>query len=740
MNNEYIDFLKNKKIYFDDFGFEIDINKLNPMLFDFQKVLVQWSLKKGRCALFCECGLGKTIMQLEWAKKIIEKEKKSILILAPLAVSLQTKNEGEKFGYEVNIIKNNKVKEQTINITNYEQIDNIDINDYCGIVLDESSILKNFTGVYKTKITDKCAGLSYKLCCTATPSPNDILEIGNHSNFLDIMPANEMISRFFINDTMHFGSYRLKNHSVNDFYEWLSEWSLCVTLPSDVGFPNDGFILPKLNIQNLKLYVDENPMDGQLFNNFIVNATSFSKELKNTKELRLNKVIELVNNSDKQFIIWCKLNDECDYLKIKVKDCREVRGSDKIEVKERNLFDFANAKYRVLITKNKIAQFGMNFQNCNNQIFASYDFSFESLYQSIRRSYRFGQRKEVNIYLISTNTMSNVIKEIEKKQETHVDFQNHLSILMKSNIVNNKKRVLTMDYEKQIKEGKDYKIYYGDCIEETKSIEDNSIGFSIFSPPFSSLYIYSDSIRDMGNNMDDTSFFEQFNFLIPELKRILIPERLIAVHCKNLVNYMNTNGKSGIRDFRGEIIRTFVNNDFSFHSEVTIWKDPVIEMQRTKAHGLLYKQVRKDSSFSRTGLAEYLLLFRKWKDSTNEHLVKPINEKTFDNFPLDIWQKWASPVWMDIQQTNVLNIQLAKDNKDEKHICPLQLDLIERAILLWSNEDDKVFSPFMGIGSEGYIALKLNRRFVGIELKDSYFRQATSNLESMNKIKNQLEF
>lgn len=275
----------------------------------------------------------------------------------------------------------------------------------------------------------------------------------------------------------------------------------------------------------------------------------------------------------------------------------------------------------------------------------------------------------------------------------------------------------------------DYHIINGDSCEEIKKLSDNSMDFSIFSPPFSNLYIYSDSIRDMGNSANDNEFFNQFDFLIPEIKRIMRPGRLVAVHCKNLVNYMNTSGMSGQRDFRGDIIRAFTKAGFSFHSEVTIWKDPVIEMQRTKAHGLLYKQLRNDSSFTRQGMAEFLVIFRKWSNENTVHLEVPIDWKTNENFNLDLWQRWASPVWMDIRQTNVLNIKEARENADEKHICPLQLDVIERAVHLWSNPGEMVFSPFAGIGSEGYMSIKCKRKFTGIELKESYFNQMAKNIK-----------
>lgn len=273
--------------------------------------------------------------------------------------------------------------------------------------------------------------------------------------------------------------------------------------------------------------------------------------------------------------------------------------------------------------------------------------------------------------------------------------------------------------------GDRYTAFHGDCVEVVKQLPTASVGFSVYSPPFGDLFIYSDSERDMGNSSSDGQFFAHYDFLVGEIARVTKPGRLTAVHCSDLPYRKWKDGKLGIKDFSGDIIRVHEKHGFTLHSRVTIWKCPVVEMTRTKALGLLYKQLQKDSSKSRTGMPDYLLVFRN--DGEN---AEPI-EHTPGEFPVDQWQQWASPVWMDIQQTNTLNVRVAKDDKDEKHLCPLQLDLIERAVILWSNPGDVVLSPFMGIGSEGYVATKLKRKFVGVELKEAYWRQACKHLDSV---------
>lgn len=272
-----------------------------------------------------------------------------------------------------------------------------------------------------------------------------------------------------------------------------------------------------------------------------------------------------------------------------------------------------------------------------------------------------------------------------------------------------------------------YSLYQGDCVEVLKGIPNNSIHYSIFSPPFASLYTYSNSDRDMGNCKKDSQFYEQFKFLIKELYRVLIPGRLISFHCMNLPMMKSRDGVIGLKDFRGELIKLFTDEGFIFHSEVCIWKNPVTEMQRTKALGLLHKQIKKDSSMCRQGIPDYLITVRKVGENP-ERITH-----TDESFPVDLWQKYASPVWMDIKQSNTLQRNSARDEKDERHICPLQLDVIERGVELWTNPGDIVLDPFNGIGSTVYQSLLMGRRGLGIELKDSYFKQSVLNCQNIMK-------
>lgn len=726
--DEYKEFLKGKKTKKTESGFSIETNELNPVLFDFQKICVKRALEAGKFALFEDCGLGKTIQQLEWAKQIILKCNVSVLVLAPLAVIGQTIKEGQKFGYSVNEINDMDDYDNNndhIYITNYDNLDNIDVSFFGGVILDESSILKNFAGKTRNAIIDRFRNTPYKLACTATPSPNDTTEICNHAEFLDVMSRNEMLAMYFVHDGGSTSEWRLKGHAEQSFWDFVSTWAVMLNKPSDIGYNDNGYNLPPLNVIE-EMVITPKRDNGMLFNETAVSATDYHKELRATYQLRLDKVAEIVKNSNDNFIIWIGHDDEGKYLRSLLPDAVEVKGSDTKEYKKDKLLGFGKGEFRILITKLKIAQFGLNYQNCHNQIYASLDFSFEATYQGIRRSYRFGQDKPVNIYLVTTDTMTNVKSSFEKKQALFKEMQKSMTEAMNRNI-NKSITLKKMETESRYNSDK-CDIRLGDCVQLIREVESESIGFSIFSPPFAELYTYSDKLEDMGNSKDYNEFFTAFKFLVKELYRVMWSGRNVAVHCMDLPIQKGKEGYIGLRDFSGMILQAFQEVGFIYHSRVTIWKNPVTEMQRTKALGLLHKQVKKDAAMSRVGIPDYLMIFRK----EGEH-----NHPVHCNISVGTWQKYASPVWMDIDYSNTLNASKGRDEKDEKHICPLQLETIERAITLWSNEGDRVLTPFLGIGSEVYTAIKLNRFGVGFELKESYYNEAVKNCKSMECKMNQ---
>jgi len=722
----YEQFLQSKRKSAIISGFHVELTALNYRLFEFQKFIVQRALLAGKYAIFADCGLGKTLMQLEWARLVGLHTGKPVLILAPLAVSGQTIQEGIKFG--ISVIKYDG-SDAPIQISNYEQLSNINADIFGGIVLDESSILKNFEGETKKLILQLFAKTPYKLCATATPSPNDVMELGNHAEFLGVMSRNEMLAMFFVHSGGDTSKWRIKGHAIKHFYQFVGTWAIMLNNPRDIGFSMQGYDLPKLHIIEKQITT---PIRSEyaLFNDTAVSATNFNAELRATKTERLQEVAKIIaENPNENFIIWVKQNEEGETLRKLLPEAIEVRGSDTPEYKEKMLLSFANNEFRILITKTKIAAFGMNFQNCRNQIFASLDFSFEGLYQSIRRSYRFGQTNEVRIFLITTDTMQNVQKSINVKQKQFEIMQEEMSTAVNANM--NGEMMQNAIHDTTEINNDLYRIKCGDCVELIKDLQDNSVGFSVFSPPFAELYTYSSYAEDFGNCRDYKEFLTQFSYLVKELFRVVMTGRNVAVHCMDLPIQKGKEGYIGLRDFSGMILSAFEAAGFIYHSRITIWKNPVTEMQRTKALGLLHKQVKKDSTKSRVGIPDYVLVFRKDGDA-----ISPVEN---ESIPVDLWQKYASPIWYDIDYGNTLQgYRNGREEKDEKHICPLQLDTIERLIHLYTNERDTVLTPFMGIGSEVFQAVKMHRYGIGFELKESYFCQAAKNISSVAKSLNQL--
>jgi hypothetical protein len=526
----YEQFLDQKRVKIAPSGFEIAECDLNPALFPFQKYIVKKALHKGKYAVFADCGLGKTIMQLEWAHQVSIYTNRSVLILAPLAVSGQTIQEGEKFGIDVKKYTVGFAREAAIYITNYEQLDHIIQHDFSGVVLDESSILKNFTGAIKQKLISMFKDTEFKLCCTATPSPNDPEELGNHSEFLNVMNRNEMLAMYFIHDGGDTGTWKLKPHGHKYFWAWVSEWAVMLCDPADIGFPMEGYDLPELKLIESKIITKKRDGGSLFFNEMAVSATDFNQELRFTKIERLSEAADIANGRDENFIIWVKHNEEGEDLKKMIRGAVEVKGSDTTEYKEEMLLGFANNKFRALVTKTKIAMYGMNYQNCHNQIFPSLDFSFEGLYQAIRRSYRFGQKHPVNIWIITTDTMTNVIQTIHKKQKQFLEMQNEMNVSMNPETHRKEKEARVSETV----ETEMFTLKLGDCVQLIKEVPDESIGFSIFSPPFAELYTYSDELEDMGNSKDYSEFLFAFNFLVKDLYRVLWSGRNVAVHCMDL--------------------------------------------------------------------------------------------------------------------------------------------------------------------------------------------------------------
>lgn len=725
---DYEEFLKSKSFKVKECGF-VSSNDINPMLFPFQRDIVKWCLQKGKSAVFAGCGLGKTFIQLEVAKHICLETDGNVLILAPLAVASQTKEEGLKLGINVNVIESQADIQPGINITNYEKLQKFDVSDFVGVVADESSILKSYGGKIRTMIIEKFKDTAYKLACSATPSPNDYAELGNHVEFLGIMKRTEMLSSYFVHDSkpgQHHPDqkcgeekWRLKGHAVKAFWKFIASWAVMMQKPSDLGYEDGDFILPELRYHQVT----------------VKSSTPYAKTLQQTVRARSENVLQKVEAAKElvdgdKWLLWCGLNKEQDMLEKQFKgQCASIRGSTDIEKRLELEVDWRKGSMPIMISKPAVFGFGVNWQHCNKVIFIGLSHSFEEMYQAVRRCWRFGQPKPVDVYVITSESEGAVVKNIEKKEKKFQEMLQGMISATSEICSENLKATRTTqdDYLPEMKEGKNWKMYLGDCVTEMRKLEDESVHYSIFSPPFKNIFVYSNSDKDLGNSRDMDEFKAHMGFVCRELFRLIKPGRLLSFHCADIPAFKYKDGFAGLQDLPGMLIATFQEAGFIYHSRVTIYKSPVTEMYRTKTQGLLYKTLKQDSSISRQGLADYVITMRK-PGENQEPIAHP--EGTF---PLAAWQKYADPVWMDILQTDTLNNKSVREYEDEKHICPLQLGLIDRCLELWTNEDDLVLSPFAGIGSEGYTAVRKGRKFVGFELKKSYFDQACDYISQADR-------
>ena len=427
----YQEFLKTKELQTIQAGFDVDKDDLNPMMFNFQKDITVWALKKGRCAVLIGCGCGKTICQLEWANQIYKREQKNVLIVAPLSVVKQTAREAEKFSIDtpVTICRTQDDVKDGINITNYEMVDHFDAESFVAVVLDESSILKSFNSQTTIDFTRRFARIPYKLLCTATISPNDYTEIGTSCEFLGIMSRTEMLATYFIHDGGKTSEWRLKKAGKTKFWEWFATWAICFNNPSELGYEIDGYDLPKLNMHTI---ITESQIGEYEIVVKVAETLQERREArKESMEDRANKTKELVESDDSQWLVWVDYNDESTLIHKKIDGSVEVKGSDSPEYKADASINFANGDIKCLVSKPSIFGFGSNFQSCHNEIFCGLSDSYERFYQAIRRCWRFGQKHEVDVYIILSEKEVSILENIKKKEKQMIEMQSQMTSLMK---------------------------------------------------------------------------------------------------------------------------------------------------------------------------------------------------------------------------------------------------------------------------------------------------------------------
>lgn len=716
--SSYQRFLTSKRLSAPTAGIEINRSELHPGMFPFQRDVTTWALRKGRSAMFLDTGLGKSLCQIEWAR-ILNEQGYYVLIVAPLAVAKQTVREAAKWSSSIEYVREQAAitwATPTV-ITNYEHIQKFDMRQFGGIVLDESSILKSVDGKIRTRLIEMCKDVPYRLCCTATPAPNDISEIANHAEFLGLMSRAEMLAHFFVHDD---NGWRLKGHAAEPFYRWLAGWGMSVKSPSNLGYNDEGFDLPLLTITPHFVTTDWRP-DGMLFSVKLRGISERAQARKATIEPRVIESVKIIESEpDERWLVFCDTNDESAALK-KALNAVEVKGSDTLDYKERALLSFANGDTLRLVSKTSIAGFGLNFQICSRVLFCGLNDSEEKFYQGVRRVWRFGQKRPVTAHIVVSDAEYPIYENVMQKE--------HRAAEMSANLIQNvaayERAEITGElgeftYMTKDAQGINWRLLLGDSSERLKELPDASIDLSVFSPPFSTLYVYSNTERDLGNSRGDTEFFQHFGYVTSELLRLMRPGRNTCVHVAQLPLTKSTDGVIGMKDFRGSVIAHFISQGFIYHGEICIDKDPQAQAIRTHNKGLLFVQLKKDSSWLRSAFADYVLIFRKPGEN-----VTAIHPDITNND----WIEWARPIWYGIRESDTLQgMREAKEAQDERHICPLQLGTIERCIRLWSNPNETVLSPFVGIGSEGYESIRLGRKFVGIELKPSYFRVAVKNL------------
>lgn len=740
----YAEFLKSKNIANYHAGKEIALADVHPALFPFQRDVVRWAVGKGRAAIFLDTGLGKTFVQLEWARLCGEKT----LIIAPLSVARQTVREGTKIGIDVQYVRSQSDATAQICITNYEMIDNFDASQFGAVVLDESSILKSFDGVTRRKLIDIFRETKYRLACTATPAPNDQDEIGNHSEFLGVATVNEMRSMFFIHankvdylevgdgrqvKTKRSGSqgqeWRLKNHAAEKFYKWMASWAMSLRKPSDLGYNDKGYNLPPLTVSPVFVAVDYKPED-QLFFTGLKGIQDRHNVRRETIDARIGEVQKVIDDS--QWIIWCGLQSEADAIQKIIPDSVQAQGSDTPEYKAQAFEDFQDGKYKILITKPKIAGFGMNFQNAHNMLFFGLSDSWEAYYQCIRREWRFGQTEPVNVIIVLSEAEREIYENVMQKESVaknmSAELIKHVQKYEKEEIKMEAEQDAMFDYKTKTIQGDKWTAMLGDSCQRLKEIETDSVHLSVYSPPFADLYTYSASEMDLGNSRNWPEFFSHYTFIIEELLRVTLPGRLTCVHTSDIPAMAVKDGYIGMRDFPGAVIAAYEKGGWTFVGRAIVGKNPQAQAIRTKAQALLFATLKKDSSDSRPAILDQILIFKK--DGENAVPVRPVENGEMNN---ETWIDWASGIWTGIHESDTLQYTTARAADDEKHICPLQLGTIERCIKLYSNPGETVLTPFMGIGSEAYQAIRFGRRAIGIELKESYFNIAAKNLRDVEQ-------
>lgn len=810
--SKYMEFLKSKMAIAKDTGFEIAQEKLNPALLPHQKDIVQWALRGGRRAVFAQFGLGKTVMQIEFCKQVINKHGGKALIICPLGVKQEFAHDAVKIlGYDkpvyVKTMQEIKDSDADILITNYERVrdGDIDVTYFSATSLDEAAVLRSFGSKTYQEFLTKFQGVPFKMVATATPDPNKYKELIHYAGYLEIMDTGQALTRFFQRDSTKANNLTLYPHKEEEFWLWVASWAVFVGKPSDVNqkYSDKGYDLPPLiiNYHRLETHRDELVIDrdgqGKLFNEAAVSLKDGAKIKRDSIVQRVAKAKEIIDASpDDNYLIWHDLEEERHEIKRQIDGVTEIYGSQDIDLREQRVIDFAEGRIKRFATKKILSGSGCNFQrHCHRAIFIGIDYKFNDFIQAIHRIYRFLQSEQVVIDIIYMDEEDEVKKELLEKWK-RFDYQSQkMADIVKENglsIVDDisEKMKRSIGVERVKVQGENYTYINNDCILETEQMEENSVDEIITSIPFGNHYEYTPSYNDLGHNEDNDRFFEQMDYLTPNLLRVLKPGRVACIHVKDRILFGNATGDGmpTVDPFSDLTVMHFMKHGFRYMGRITITTDVVRENNQTYRLG--WTEQCKDGSKMGVGCPEYVLLFRKlptdtskayadekvvkskeeysrgrwqidahayWRSSGNRLVTKeelmntPPNklQRLYTEFSranvydykehialaekLDKENKlpatfmciapasWNDTVWDDIVRMRTLNAEQRRRDM-QMHVCPLQLDIIERLITRYSNTGDKIYDPFGGIGSTPMTAIKMGRYGIACELNNEYFR------------------
>lgn len=815
---EYLEFLKSKIDIAKDSGFEVKREDINPILKPHQKDAVMWAIRGGRRALFESFGLGKTVQEIEFCHQIIKHKGGKALIVLPLGVKQEfTHDAVEVLGYKkpeyVRNMEEVKNAKSDIMITNYERVrdGNIEPKYFKATSLDEASVLRSFGSKTYQEFLEKFKGVEYKLVATATPSPNKYKELIHYAGYLEVMDTGQALTRFFQRDSTKANNLTLYPNQEDEFWLWVSSWALFCTKPSDLNseYSDEGYELPPLQVNWHELpinYGDTADKNGQM--QLFTEAAAGLKEAAAVKResisARIEKMKEIVDASpNDNFILWHDLESERHAIKKALPETVDIYGSQNYEIREKRVIDFSEGRTRLFATKKELSGSGCNFQkHCHREIFVGIDYEFNDFIQAIHRCYRFLQKEQVIIDIIYMENEKSIKEVLEEKWKNHNHMVSKMIEIVKKYGLNQKNKAQGLNRKIGVKavkvEGKYYTAVHNDCVEEVRTMNDNSVDLIHTSIPFGNHYEYSANYNDFGHNQNTKRFFEQMDFLTPELLRILKPGRVAAIHVKDRVLFGNATGTGmpTIEPFHADCIAHYIKHGFQYFGMITVVTDVVRENNQTYRLG--WSEQCKDGSKMGVGCPEYILLFRKLPtDKSTAYADEPVKkskeEYTRAQWQIDAHGYWRSSgdrlvtkkelleadiknlqkvyrkysreniynyeehvklaeqldkegrlpaifmvvapgswnnleVWDDINRMKTLNTQQSRRRK-QMHVCPLQIDIVERIINRYSNKGDLVLDPFGGLMTVPMTAVKMKRRGYGIELNEDYFRDGVGYLQ-----------